>query len=321
MNLNDDQFMENAISEIFGSRYPHERISVIPCGNHSYDRNRVYKVEVSGQLFVIKFIASEHRVLRERTVIPMVQTINPLKILATGKYGNQIDWILYNHVDGWVLEEVIDDFDLDQKRHLFREIGEIMGAFHALRTFDYFGDWTSERQSALTAYRDYIISDCERQIKMVMAQPVVDQDALMAAVRRLRDEYENITPLKLGRLCHRDFDGRNILVSIHADEGIHISGILDFEKTVVHNAHFDIAALYRKYFLIEPKLIPYFTEGYRKYLTIEDDFNQSLRFYLYRSAIDLLSWSNEISSEFFSEANRYLKRLVAMDAHLKQYHL
>lgn len=124
MNLNDDQFMENAISEIFGSLYPHERISVIPCGNHSYDRNRVYKVEVSGQLFVIKFIASEHRVLRERTVIPMVQTINPLKILATGKYGNQIDWILYNHVDGWVLEEVIDDFDLDQKRHLFREMGK-----------------------------------------------------------------------------------------------------------------------------------------------------------------------------------------------------
>ncbi|HAS73579.1 MAG TPA: hypothetical protein DCS67_05490 [Clostridiales bacterium UBA8960] len=309
--------MMDATKEIFREYIKEDVIEIMPCGNHDLNRNWVYKVTTDQQKYIIKLFYKPNKRIRELTVVPMLEAINPLRVIHTGEWTSGHEWIIYNHIEGWLLDHIIDEMDLDQRRYIFNKIGHMTALFHALNTFDHFGDWNFEKQSPVMDYKQFVISDCERMIENIKNQNLPDMDILNKAIEIVRAEYENIRNLKVARLCHRDLDGRNILIKVSASEGLKLEAFLDFEKTVMGNEYLDIIGFYRRYFMDEPKLIEHFFAGYESVLPIDESFNQELRFNLYRAGIDICSWALDVSDTFYYETVNYLKRLENYDDHLK----
>ena len=305
------------IKEIVRQNINIENYEIVPCGNHELKRNLVFKISHEHENYIIKVFFNKNKCIRELHSIPLVQEINPLRIIANGETNSGYEWILYNYLEGWLLDNIIDDLDLDQKRNLFYQIGKKTAEFHALVEVDYFGDWLNDKQSAVEKYRDFIITDCERMIENIRCQDLEQFEVLNQAVEILRSQYSEIRSLKIGRLCHRDLDGRNILVRINAKEGIQLSAFLDFEKCVVFNEYFDIIGFYRRYFMDQPKLIPYFFSGYEEILPIDESFNKELRFNLFRTGIDICSWSKLVSEAFYLNTIDYLKKLIAVNSDIE----
>ena len=160
----------------------------------------------------------------------------------------------------------------------------------------------------------------ERLNKKINDQDLSSIPEIKRAIMVIRKEYDNIRVLKEGRYCHRDLDGRNIIIKMSIEEGLTLESFLDFEKTVIYNEYYDIVNLYRRYFLVEPKLIPHFFKGYTSVLQVDDSFNKELRFNLYRLGIDLCSWSKTLSDKFFEHTIEYLNALIHKDEHLSDYY-
>ena len=266
--------------------------------------------------YVVKVFLKPDKYMREIHAIPLTHDVNVLRIIDHGILENGHEWIIYNYIDGWILEHIYDDLDLDQLRSLFYQMGHKVAEIHQVMTFDYFGDWRVEKQSHLNHYRSHMIEDTERMIRNIYVSGLPDKALFDVCVKNIREEYDNIRPLSVGRLCHRDLDGRNIIVGFEHALDLKVKGIIDFEKTIIGNEYMDIIGFYKKYFIHEPKLIHYFFKGYEEVLKIDMSFNQELRFNLYRVGIDICSWSYDFSKPYYDETVAFLKQLVAQDAHL-----
>lgn len=308
--------MMDATKEIIEAHIKEDVVEIIPCGNHDLNRNWVYKVTTMKQKYIVKIFYKPNKRIRETTVVPMLHNINPVEVLFTGEMTSGHEWVIYNYIEGWLLDHIIDEMDLDQRRYIFNKIGSKTAEFHLLNTYNYFGDWLEEKQSPVSEYKQFVINDCERMIENIMKQDLPNMDILNKAIEIVRGEYDHIRNLKVGRLCHRDLDGRNILVTMSASEGMKLEAFLDFEKTVVGNEYLDIIGFYRRYFIDEPKLIEHFFTGYESVLPVGDAFNKELRFNLYHTGIDICSWAMDVSERFFLETVNYLKRLEKLDADL-----
>lgn len=310
--------MMDSIKLVFENAFKEQILEIMPCGNHELKRNWVYKIQTERNKYVFKLFEKYNKRIRELNAIPLFHALNPLRIVKYGDTPEGLEWVVYNHIEGWVLEHIIDDLDLDQLRGLFYEIGKKTAVFHNLKTYDYFGDWVKEKQSPVIDYADFIVSDCERLIGNIVKHELPHIEILEDAIQKMRAEYANIRHLEFGRLCHRDLDGRNIMIKVNAEEGLRLEAFLDFEKTVVFNEYFDIIGFYRMYFIDQPKLIEHFFRGYEEILPVSDAFNKEFRFNLYRAGIDICSWAMDVSESFYMETINYLKRLLAMDDDLME---
>ena len=63
----------------------------------------------------------------------------------------------------------------------------------------------------------------------------------------------------------------------------------------------------------------WFFKGYEDILAIGDDFNQELKFNLFRLGIDISSWSYDFSKSYYEETIAYLKELLKLENHLEDY--
>ena len=294
---------------------------IMPCGNHELNRNLVYKVSADSVSYIFKVFYKKQKIDREMIVIPLFAKDNPLKILGNGVMENGYEWLMFNYIEGWLLDHIIDDLDLDQLRAVFYQIGKRTAQLHSTQTFDYFGDWQIEKQSSLLSYKAFIIEDCERMIENILSLNLVGNESLKLAIDKLRTTYDDIRRLDVGRLCHRDLDGRNILIKVSLTEGLKLEAFLDFEKCVVFNEYADIIGFYRRYFIAQPKLIEPFFKGYREILEIDDSFNKELKFNLYRAGIDICSWAMHVSEAFFEDTLNYLEKLEAFDQNMDELYM
>ena len=315
--------MEDRVQEtkgLFYNLFKENIIEILPCGNHELKRNLVYHVRVSSDHYIIKYFYKPLKRDREINILPQTYAFNPLRVLHQGELEDGTEWIIYNYIEGWLLDHILDDLDLDQKRAIFEQIGIKLARLHSLKSFDYFGDLKTEKQSKCSSYKSFIMEDTERLIKNINDQDLSDIPEIKRAIMVIRKEYDNIRVLSEGRYCHRDLDGRNIIIKMSIEEGLTLESFLDFEKTVIYNEYYDIVNLYRRYFLVEPKLIPHFFKGYTSVLQVDDSFNKELRFNLYRLGIDLCSWSKTLSDKFFEHTIEYLNALIHKDEHLSDYY-
>lgn len=296
------------VSELSSERI----LNIVPCGNHDLRRNFVYKIKLETTQMVIKFFYKPFKSKRELETVPLFEKFNQLKVIGYGKTKMGFDWIAYNYLEGILLDHLLPNLSLDSQSKLFEAIGVKTATLHHLKSYAYFGDWIAWKQSDLDDYATFMIQDTERMIYNLKLQGLERNPTIEAAVNRVRAEYKNIRTLSVGRLCHRDLDGRNILIET-SKEHIHF---LDFEKCVVFNPYFDIVGFYRRYFLEKPHLIQSFFYGYESILRVESDFNKELRFNLYRIGIDICSWSRYVSEKYFIETLAYLEDLLVKDSTL-----
>lgn len=297
------------IKTIFKMELNRELLEISPCGNHDLNRNLVFFTADKDNKWVIKFFYKPNKRIREIKSFQYFKQ-DRLTILAEGitKLGHE--WLIYPFVEGDLLDLKIDKIPTENLIQLFEEIGAILGCFHGSHTFDYFGDWNVEKRSPVGEYRNFIIEDTERLIGNLQSCTSEESDIYQKAIYHVREEYRNIRQLEVGRLCHRDIDGRNIMITQNSENFYGVSAFLDFEKCVVFNEFYDITGLYRKYFLSNPYLIKPFKRGYERYLKIEESFNSEIKFNLLRLGIDLCSWSKDVSKLFYCESFNYLKMVL-----------
>lgn len=306
--------------KLFETKFGSEVLECVSWGNHDLNRNLVYKVSVAAQSFIIKIFLKPNKARRESNIVPMLSHFNHLKIIDQGEFSTGQEWIIYNYVEGWVLEHIIDDLDLDQLRNLFYQLGYSLAQIHTIQDFDYFEDWRGENHCALDQYKAFMIQDTERLIQNLNHSNLPNNDVLDPCIQIVREAYDSIRTLKYGRLCHRDLDGRNIIVGFEHSLDLRVKSIIDFEKTIIFNEYFDIVGLYKKYFIKEPKLMVWFFKGYEQILKIGDDFNQELKFNLFRIGIDICSWSYDFSKSYYEETITYLKGLLKIENRLEDYY-
>lgn len=307
------------ISQIFREKLYQNKVDILPCGNHDLNRNLVFKVYTSFDQWIIKFYYKPLKRTREINALSYFEQSH-LKIVDHGILKNGVEWLIYNFIEGQLLEQCYETLSDANLETLFFDIGREMARLHNVKQFDYFGDWVSHKQSALENYKNFIMNDTERLILNNLQYNQDEQVILNSAITLLRHEYQNIRDLKAGRLCHRDFDGRNIIVN-YSNGAYKLDTILDFEKCVVFNEHFDIIGLYRKYFLNAPQLIKPFKAGYEDILKIDSSFNIELKFNLLRLGIDLSSWAKYVSNDFYVETITYLSDLLSKIDQIDQFNL
>lgn len=309
---------EDQIERIIEDGFHESVISIRECGNHDLNRNYVYQVMTENKNLIIKFYYKPNKRLREENALKHIKH-SKLKIVMMGETSEGTEWSIYNYIQGEMLETLFNSQTNYDAQNIFYEIGMDMGLLHSSKQFDYFGDWLSEKQSPVEQYQNFIIKDTERIITNLGFLPEEDQLILNYAINSVREEYKHIRELRIGRLCHRDYDGRNIIVQKKSDGRYHLNGILDFEKCVVFNEHYDIIGLYRKYFINKPELIRPFFDGYTQYMDVDSSFNNEFRFNLFRMGLDLCSWSKRVSDSFYNEVFEYLKYIIDIDGKFETY--
>ncbi|GAU77334.1 aminoglycoside phosphotransferase family protein [Fusibacter sp. 3D3] len=314
MNVTYDE-----IDQIFKDKLNQPKVNILPCGNHDLNRNLVFKVYTPLERWIIKFYYKPLKRSREMNALSYFNQSH-LKIVENGNLTNGTEWLIYDFIEGEVLEQCYNTLSDANLNTLFYDIGREMARLHNVKQFDYFGDWVDYKQSSLECYKAFIIEDTERLILNNLKHNQEQGVILEPAIALLRREYQNIRDLNAGRLCHRDLDGRNIIVS--RLNGVYkLDTILDFEKCVVFNEHFDIIGLYRKYFLKAPHLIKPFKSGYETLLTIDASFNIELKFNLLRLGIDLSSWAKYVSNDFYIETMAYLSDLLLKIDRIEDFYI
>ena len=299
------------IKRIFKENINLDIISIKTCGHDTLRRNKVFKVTSSIEIenaFVIKFYYKHHKQIRELNALKYYNA-NPLRIIASGVY-NDFDWSIYPFIEGMVMDEALKDLRPDQSEVLFYKLGVKMAQFHKSATFDTFGDWIPEKSSKCTSYKRFIISDTERIINNVIKHQLKPEDIFLKAIIEIRERYDNIEQLEFSTLCHRDLDGRNILIKDIENE-VDIVCFLDFEKTVRFNPSYDIINLYRKYFFNHKQLIKPFFLGYQSVSDLPNEFKSAFRFNILRMGLDIASWSQRVSMDYYNETIDYLRYIMS----------
>jgi Ser/Thr protein kinase RdoA (MazF antagonist) len=306
------------IEVIFQERLKIHTDSITACGHHELKRNLVFKVNAGQREFIIKLYYKHHKQIRELNALHYYINL-PLKLIDYGVYKG-IEWSIYPYVKGRVMENCLEAMTEAQQIKLFNDFGKRMADFHNAASFQTFGDWVTGKSSPNSAYRDFMIKDTERIIHNIETLALAPHSLFKDAIQRTRKAYDTIETLETATLCHRDLDGRNVLIKrIAALDGNHINDqyqlltFLDFEKCVRFNPNYDIINLYRKYFYKAPWLIKPFFDGYDQLRTREESYHNAFEFNLLRMGLDIASWSQRVSQLYYEETLLYLEALLADD--------
>lgn len=297
------------VRKIFEDALNVKACEIKECGHIDLRRNKVYRICSKSDCYVIKFYYKAHKQVRELNTLNYYKS-HDFSVLKHGSFESY-EWSIYPYIKGEVMEDVYLDLSSEEKKSLFYELGREMARFHNCAKFDFFGDWIDGKYSSISAYKDFIISDTERIIANIERSTLKPYELLNDAIIEIRSLYDTIETMEYATLCHRDLDGRNILISREGD--IQILTFLDFEKSVRFNPTYDIINLYRKYFYKDLSLVEPFYNGYCEIKPLPKDFIKAFRFNLVRMGLDLASWSLDVSESFYLETIAYLK--IVMEDH------
>jgi len=303
-------YTDKDIKDILTTIITDVEFNIIPVGNHDIGRNLVYKVVVGGEdRYIFKIYSLAKRRTREIEASELLRKSN-VTVPKVVKYGevNSHEWILKEYIDGELFEKMYTHLDMYNQLSLFTQMGEELGKIHSSKKFDFIGDWNNKIR--IDEYRDYTISKIENSIEEIMNQDLPDIKLLMKGIKILRDNYEFLyNDIKESRLTHGDFDGRNILVT-NTKGKYKISSIIDFEVCYPKNCENDLVNLYFKYFWDNKQYEKAFLKGYNKYMVIQSEFYEKLKFYLIRLIIDNCSWSYIRANDYYTRNIDFLKRLL-----------
>ncbi|MBS7527387.1 aminoglycoside phosphotransferase family protein [Fusibacter paucivorans] len=307
------------IEAIFKDRMNINTDSMTACGHHDLKRNLVYKVKSGEHTFIIKFYYKYHKQIRELNALHYYVN-TPLKLLAHGIYQG-IEWSIYPYITGYVMEGCLQTMPENKKCELFKDFGSKMADFHNAVSFQHFGDWVVGKYSHISAYQTFMINDTERIYHNIEKLNLKPNKLFQEAIGRTRKAYNTIETLDEVTLCHRDLDGRNILIGVNESQSVpdnkatsyQLITFLDFEKCVRFNPHYDIINLYRKYFYKAPALIKPFFEGYDKLRTRGEQYDIAFEFNLLRMGLDIASWSHHVSKCYYDETVDFLETMMTED--------
>lgn len=305
-----DEQIKAEIESILGTK----NFTIKPVGNHHLKRHLVYQIDMKdGEKYIFKLYYRDRRRSREIASLKLLEN-SEIKCPGIFKYGNLEDgseWLITECIEGNILDKVMEDIPLDNRLKIFEEMGEQLGKMNSFRTFDFFGEWDEEGKSIknIKNYYDHFVQSTEKIIKELLNQDLPNKDLLINAINIIRDNYEKLNIKTEARLVHNDFDGRNILVKKES-KIYKLSGVIDFERSYPGNAEENLVQLYYRYFLDNKDYEDAFFKGYKKYLGIDEGFNDRLYIYLLCFVVGNCSWSFIQASDYYNDNVKFLKKLL-----------
>jgi len=289
-------------------------IKIKPIGHHELNRHYVYVLEFENSPpKIFKIFGKKNRMCREIAALNLLKNSN-VKCPKEFEYGTLPDgkeWMIYEYINGDLLDNVICMMSKKQLYKIFISIGEELGKIHSIKIFDFFGSWNEKGESLdnIKDYYTYFTKSLQYQYNELLIQHIEDKPLLIKAAEKLMENADLIKNINESRLCHNDFDGRNILV-ICQNGKYFINGVVDFEQSFPGNAEIDIARLYFRYFLKCKDFEKYFLIGYERYMKIDKGFFERLNYYLLRIGFGICCWTYHKAPKYYKQGLELVKNYI-----------
>lgn len=305
-------YTNEQIRIIIGNIFNTKKFNIEPVGNHELKRHLVYLIEFEDKNpLIFKLYYKENRRSREIGGLSILadSEMKCPKIIKQGILKNGKEWLIIEAFEGQPFEKVMKDISHENQLEIFESMGEEMGKMHSAKKFLYFGR-LDENGKPLGNIKDYYekhIKDCDNIVEEINKQELLEKELLLKAIEIMRKNYDLIKKEKEARLCHSDFDGRNVLVKKERDKWI-LSAVIDFEGCAAGNKDEDMINLYQKYFIHNPKLEKAFFKGYNQYCSVDKDFYEVLDYLLLCTGIGICSWARYQAPDYYREGIKLIKK-------------
>lgn len=301
MLLYTDIEIRNVLEKIIG----HRNFTETPIGNHELKRHWVYRIDFQNRnSLVFKLYYINNRRNREIAALSLLNGTNVKcgSIVDYGTLNNGEEWMLFSYIEGEIFDKVEGNIAKNHRLKIFEDMGSQLGQIHGRKIFNFWGDWDEYGNSInhVKDYYEYFVSSREYRMSEIMRKELPQKKLLKEAIDIIRENYNIIKSIEESRLCHNDFDGRNILVKKHNQQW-ELNGIIDFEQSIPGNIEIDIANLYVKYFLENPSYEKAFFKGYNKHYHLNEGFYKRLDFYKLCIGLDICSWAFEQAQDYYKK--------------------
>lgn len=287
--------------------------SMRPIGHHELGRHFVYCVSDNlGGEYILKIYGRQDRWCLESNALDILKdNFFCPKIINKGKLVDGTGWILMEKMPGVVLDTVWKDMTFENKKQIIGEMGEYLGIIHSNSTYCYYGPWP-ECGGDIANFKDFMEYRYNIDNKIVndlIMRSLPEKGLLIDSYNAMVKYYEQIKVHVVPRLCHHDFSGRNIIV-LEENKGWRISGIIDYEHCYPDDPNIDLANLFHRIFVDEPKLTKHFLNRYTKYMDLSPNFDDRIKYYLLNSSIQICTWAYEFAHDYYKECIRLLNILL-----------
>lgn len=290
--------MKLLINNILGAN-----CEVLPIGNHELKRHLVYMVNTDADKYVFKYYYRENACNNEIYTLKLLEDTDlPVaKLIDHGMIGDSNEWILLSFIKGVPFSKHFRSIDEESRKSIFIEMGEILSKIHQIPVEEVLFAGEANYRDALEKSLNGYVSDIKKMKKDV---PIVQ-----IALKYLNESMEIFETAVDGCYCHRDYDGRNVLI-LRNEEGWSISGVLDFEKSMYWDRSYDFTFMFINHFYEHPEYTKYFVEGYTKNMELPSNINELLKFYMVYDCIKALSWCKDLSPEYFEKCLKIIQDIL-----------
>lgn len=261
-----------------------KKATIKAIGNHELKRNLVYLLtDDYGYSSVLKVYFRKNRRNREIASLRLLEksSVKCPRIINYGYLKNDTEWMLSEYIEGEPFDKIIHNINTEDKLMIFEQMGEELGKLHSFKKFDFFGNWDEYGNSIdnISSYKEAFIKRAEITICNLLSKELPDESLHKKSIETLRKMYDILDDVKNSRLCHNDFDGRNILINKN-DNIWNLSSVIDFEQCLPWDKDFDLAILFHKYFLNNKEYKESFFKEYKKYYKMNTKLDEKMICYL-----------------------------------------
>ena len=291
-----------------------EPVNMIPIGHHDLNRHIVYRVDTEGKPSVIlKLFYIKNRWNREVATLKLL-TNSDIKIPKLIKYGilsNGTEWLISQCIGGVPLDTVIDWIPMDNQKTIYGDIGRELGKIHAYQRFIFFGNWDENGNSLdhNLDFRTIFIRRVNSVFDQLFNQCLPEGSLHRKAADLMTKNLPLIETVTESRLCHNDFNTRNIMVNKVGDLW-RVEGIIDFEQSFPWDKDIDLVYFYYLLFNQNRELWEEFIRGYKEFSSFNMDFYDKVNFYLLYMGLYICSWSYKPAPNYYKQGVRLLSGLV-----------
>lgn len=307
------EYTEGQIKKITESIFKRD-VHVKPIGNHELKRHLVYHVtSADGLSAAFKIYYRKNRWNREVAALNILCGSNVLcpHILGYGTLEDGTEWIATEYIEGKSFEKVKDLIKREDMIEIYMDIGRELGKIHNKRIFKYFGNWDENGNSIdkIEEYITYFKGQVDIVLSDLFKQHLPDEELQKKCSLKLLDNLHVIRDVKEARLCHNDFNERNMLVK-YSNGKWRLAAVLDFEQCIPSDRYKDLADIYEPLCIEDYEYGEAFREGYEEYMSIDDGFYKKKDIYRLFTGLWICSWAFKYAPDYYKTGIKLLERYV-----------
>lgn len=285
---------------------------VTPIGNHHLNRHHVYLLEDGEKnKRVIKIFYKANRSNREISALRLLKdSAVCIPRVIDYRCDSEKEWLVTEFCEGSVLDSIIDDIPFTDLEDIIYDCGVQLSLIHSTGDFTAYGPLNvdlSFRDNHPT-YMDYLKWEVNRFLEGIDKFEHEELALIKEGKKRLYELLKDYDDKRIvPRLCHNDFDGRNILI-VNDDNRYCLSKIIDFEQSIVSDSDNELLRVYDSLCNNDIRLIESFNRGYKKHMNLDmDEIKMKKRFYFLYRGLAICGWAKLVDPDHYQEGIDYIK--------------